>query len=553
MHIRTKLILSYAAVIALCLVLAAAVSAALLRNYQSRFISERVAIIAETTAPILHDNNDPGRFDAATQVAQTAGETGTRMIVLSASMRDLTAAQQRARLLQPQRFQATVQQDTAGLLPPGTPVMVPRAVFEQWQQWQRTQAAQAPKAGTPAPLKNAQLNLPEPTTGRIPLREGEPLELAMVPLRAEKGAGGGEFRILVVAEPVNVQGRPLAAMLARLGWAAGIAFLISILVALVLTRSITGPLIALTRATRALARGDYSQRVPAKDGDEVGELGGSFNQLAQDLERIRRRERDFLANISHDLKTPLTSIQGFAGALVDGTCPPDAYPAVARIIHEEAQRMGQLVGDVLQLSRLEAGELPLALAPVDIAGLLREGARRFAAPAQAAGVALRVDAPAERALTLLGDRGRLDQVLGNLIENALRYTPAGGRIDLIAAPLELAGKPGVRLLVRDTGAGIAPQDLPRVFERFYQADKARVAGRAGSGLGLAIVKELIERHGGTVRAESTLGAGTTIVMTLPLARSETDGPSGTAPPAPPANEATDAALVAGRDPARRGG
>jgi two-component system sensor histidine kinase BaeS len=323
--------------------------------------------------------------------------------------------------------------------------------------------------------------------------------------------------------------RPLAAVLGPLGWSAGIAFLVSILVAFLLARSITRPLLGLTRATRALARGDYAQRVPVSGSDEVAELGGSFNQLAQDLDQVRRREKDFLANISHDLKTPLTSIQGFAGALVDGTCPPDAYPAVARIIHDEAQRMGRLVGDVLQLSRLEAGDLPLTLAPLDLADLLRAAARRFAAAAQDAGVTLRVEAPADRTLTILGDQGRLEQVLGNLIENALRYTPSGGRIDLVAGTAEAEGQPMARLLVRDTGSGIAASDLPRIFERFYQADKSRVAGRAGAGLGLAIVKEVIERHGGTIRAESTLGAGTTIAILLPLTRQEAARQDGTAP------------------------
>src|SRR4051794_13257976 len=509
MHVRTKLILSYAFVIALCLLLAAAVSVFLLRRYQGNFTRQRIEIIAETTAPILHDNNDPARFDAGAQVAKSAEQTNTRMVILSASLRDLTVAQQRPALATRQ-IGAIVQQDTAGTLPAGAQVMLPRKVYEDWQRWPRSPAAQVPKAGTPAPLKNEQLALPAPITGRVQLREGQPVDLTMIPLRAEKGAPSGEFRVLIVAEPLGSAARPLAAVLGPLGWSAGIAFLVSILVALLLARSITRPLIGLTRATRALARGDYSQRVPVSGSDEVGELGGSFNQLAQDLDQVRRREKDFLANISHDLKTPLTSIQGFAGALVDGTCPPDAYPAVARIIYDEAERMGRLVGDVLQLSRLEAGDLPLTLAPLDLADLLRAGARRFAPAAQAAGVTLRVEAPTERALTVLGDQGRLEQVLGNLLENALRYTPAGGRIDLVASAAEAEGQPLARLLVRDTGSGIAPTDLPRIFERFYQADKSRVAGRAGAGLGLAIVKEVIERHGGTVRAESTLGAGTTI-------------------------------------------
>jgi len=257
--------------------------------------------------------------------------------------------------------------------------------------------------------------------------------------------------------------------------------------------------------------------VAIRGDDEVAELGRSFNLMAADIARVRRRERDFLANISHDLKTPLTSIQGFAGALIDGTCPPDAYPDAARIIYSESQRMVHLVGDILQLSRLEAGELTLTVAPVDLAALLRATAQRFADTASKAGVTIRLEGATDHPVFALADHGRIEQVLGNVVENALRFTAPGGRIDLISGRQDGAGPPLACLAVRDTGAGIAASDLSRIFERFYQADKSRVAGRAGSGLGLAIVRELVERHGGTVHAESIVGAGTTITMTLPLA------------------------------------
>jgi signal transduction histidine kinase len=539
-----KLILSYALIIALCLTLTALVSAVLLRNYQNRFAKQRIEIIADTTAPLLHDNNDPARFDAAAQVRRTADQTQTRLIVLEAALRDLTSAQQRAARggNNVQRFNAVVQQDTAGLLPEGTTVAVPREVYESWQRWLREQATTTARAGTPTapPLKNAQLTLPGATISAITLHTGRPLDLALIPLRAEKGMPSGDFRVLVVAEPVGSAARPLATVIGTFAPAAGIAFLVSIIGALILARSISKPLIGLTAATRALASGDYQRRVAIHGDDEVAELGRSFNAMASDIERVRRRERDFLANISHDLKTPLTSIQGFAGALIDGTCPPDAYPDAARIIYGESQRMGQLVGDILQLSRLEAGELPLAVAPVDLTALLRATARRFVGTAAKAGVSIRLENAPEHPIIALADQGRLEQVLGNLVENALRYTPPGGRIDLIGARQEGAGQPSARLAVRDTGGGIAASDLPRIFERFYQADKSRVAGRAGSGLGLAIVKELIERHGGTVHAESVIGAGTTITMTLPLApderrqREAADTPVG----APTATEAT---------------
>jgi len=526
MHVRTKLILSYTLISALCILLATLVSGVLLWRYQGNFVHQRIEAIAETTAPLLHDNNDPARFDAAQQLALTASQTDTRMVILTASLRDLTAAQARPGVGAAQRrFGATVTQDTAGLLAPGTQIQLPRRIYEDWQAWLRAQNAATPRAtpgvATPIPLKNTQLTLPAPLNntqvGTVALREGESLDLALIPLRAERGAPNGEFRVLIVAEPSGTPRRPLAVIATQLSKAALVGFLVSLAVALLLARSITRPLLSLTQATRALARGDYSQRVQVRGDDEVAQLGHSFNQMAREIEQIRQRERDVLANISHDLKTPLTSIQGFAGALIDGTCPPEDYPTAARIIYDESERMNHLVGDVLQLSRLEAGELVLSLGPVDLHDLLTQSARRFAGTAEKAGVTLRVEVPTTGPLRILGDRGRLEQVLGNLLDNALRYTPSGGRIDLVGGLVEEEGHRLVRLTVRDTGRGIPADDLPHIFERFYQADKSRVAGRGGgSGLGLAIVRELIERHNGTIRAESTRGAGTAITILLPL-------------------------------------
>lgn len=540
MHVRTKLILSYTLISALCLLLAALVSTVLLRRYQGNFIHQRTEIIAESTAPLLHDNNDPTRFDAAQQIAQTANLTDTRMVLLTANIRDLTAAQQRTGAATTQRrFTATVVQDTGGVLTPGTQIQLPRTVYEAWQSWLRGSGTQAARVGTPAALKNAQLTLPRPQQGAVTLREGDPVDLALIPLRAERGAPAGAFRVLIVAEPSGTPSRPLAAIVGQLGRAAAIGFLVSLLVALLLARSITGPLLSLTGATRAVARGDYSQRVVVHGRDEVAQLGHSFNRMAQEIERSRRRERDVLANISHDLKTPLTSIQGFAGALMDGTCPPEDYPQAARIIYDEAQRMNHLVGDVLQLSRLEAGELPLSLAPVDLRELLAQSGQRFGGMAEQAGIALRVETPAGVPLPVMGDRERLEQVLGNLVENALRYTSPGGRIDLVGGLVKAAERTSVRITVRDTGRGIPPEDLPRIFERFYQADKSRVAGSGGAGLGLAIVKELVERHGGTIRAESTQGAGTAIAILFPAVSTRT--PQQEHGLAPPVTDTTGAA------------
>ena len=503
-HLRTKLILSYACVIALCLALAAIVSTVLLRRYETSFTTQRILAIAESTGLILHENNDPATFDAASLLKSEASQTDTRLILVEANLRDVNRLPGAA-------LDVTVLQDTSGKLAPGTLVPIPREVFVGWRQ---SLASAAVRAGTPMPRVNAQLTLPGPYRFERALPGSPAASVAIMPLRGEKGAAG-TFRMLIVTETPGGIERPFATLVVPLGWAAVIAFLVSSCVALVLARSITQPLLRLTAATRALARGDFAQRVPVHGDDEVAELGSSFNAMVGEIEATRQRERDFLANISHDLKTPLTSIQGFAGAIVDGTCPPDAYTDAARIIYAESERMGGLVGDVLQLTRLEAGQLTLEPGPIDLARLLHESARRFNPAATQAGVTVQVQSPPEGAVTFVGDRGRLDQVLGNLIENALRYTPRGGSLDLVGNADDTAKPPTVTITVRDTGAGIPPADVPRIFERFYQADKARAAGRGGSGLGLAIVKELVERHGGTIRAESTLGAGTSITLTLP--------------------------------------
>ncbi|HET8628958.1 MAG TPA: HAMP domain-containing sensor histidine kinase [Thermomicrobiales bacterium] len=516
MNVRTKLILSYALVITLCLALAGAVSAALLRNYQLNQTRQRLADIAEPVAVILHENINPATFDAGALLTKEASQTQTRMILVQAPPRDVVAVRQGRPLL------GVVIQDTGDGFTPGATIRLPEPVYQGWLNTlaqARRGGTLPPASGNDVPPVNAQIALPQPWEGSVELGDGRRVALAAVPLRAERGTAG--FRVLIVAEPAGAPAPPFGRLVMPLLWAALSAFLVSILLALVLARSITRPLVRLTAATRAVAGGDYAERVPVQGEDEVGELATSFNAMAAEIERAHRRERDVLANISHDLKTPLTSIQGFAGALVDGTCPPDSYPDVARIIEEEAQRMGRLVGDILQLSRLESGDFPLSPEPIDLAEFLNAGARRFAAKAAEGGVELRVTAPDAPAV-FRADRARLEQALDNLVDNALRYTPRGGHIDLVGEVARGGPAPAARLLVRDSGAGIDPADLPRIFERFYQADKSRAGGgrRGSSGLGLAIVKELVERHGGTIYADSAPGAGTTMTIALPLGESD---------------------------------
>jgi len=233
--------------------------------------------------------------------------------------------------------------------------------------------------------------------------------------------------------------------------------------------------------------------------------------MADQVEATRQSQRDFVANVSHELKTPLTSIQGFSQALLDGTAStPEATARAARIIHDEAERMRRLVDELLILARFDAGQMVMARDPVELGPLLRGCVEKLAPQAQAAGVALALDVP-ER-LFVTGDTDRLAQVFTNLLDNALAHTPAGSKVVLAARPAE--DRRAVEVAVADAGEGIPAGVLPRIFERFYQVDKSRRRSR-GAGLGLAITKEIVEAHGGTITAESVVGLGTRFTVRLP--------------------------------------
>lgn len=296
-----------------------------------------------------------------------------------------------------------------------------------------------------------------------------------------------------------------------LGLAALVSLPVSVAVALWLSRSITRPLRHMTRAADDMARGDLRQQIPVRGGDEVARLATSFNVMSREVERSQQALRDFLANASHELRTPLTSIQGFSQALGEGAVQDEEGAAEAgRIIHEEALRMRRLVEDLLYLSRVEARDVTGTRRSVDVAGLLRETARRLQLTAEQRQLRLALDVP--DLPPVLGDADELDHLLGNLLENAGKYTPPGGAITVTARAA------GSRLVVsvHNTGNVIPAPDLPHVFERFYRVDKSRARTVEGSGLGLAIAQEVAKRHQGIIAVTSTPEQGTTFVVTLPL-------------------------------------
>ena len=305
--------------------------------------------------------------------------------------------------------------------------------------------------------------------------------------------------------------------------AATISLLISIAVAYVLARSIAGPIAEMTRASEQMSRGNYDQFIKVRGQDEVSRLADTFNRMARQVALSHRTLRDFLANVSHELRTPLTSIQGFSQAMVDGAIrTPQGYAEAGQIIIEETSRMRRLVDDLLALSRLESGQIAMELQRLDLADLLRAAVRRMHRQAEERGVEIKLQVQA--ILPVQGDAHWLEQVFANLLDNAVRHTPAGADVTVCAWATSGRlsrpdGKPvseqsEALVSVHNVGSYIPPEDLPRVFERFYQVDKSRANG--GSGLGLAIVREVVQAHGGTVEAASDPKTGTTFVVSLPI-------------------------------------
>lgn len=370
------------------------------------------------------------------------------------------------------------------------------------------------RAGAPGPL-------PPPARGFIRLNDRRWLvsgtRLA-VPRLPGSPSGGSLLLVLAAPEP-----RPLASVadvlqalpaLPGLAVLAGLVALIGLL-SVWLARSVSRSVDALVDGTRKIAEGELAHRVALAGStpDELRTLAHSFNRMAEEVQRNRQAQRDFVANVSHDLRTPLTSIHGFSQALLDGTAhDPASQQRAVQIIHSESGRLNRLVNELIELTRLDSGRLQLRRQPLDLNEHLRWLVESFRAKAEEAGIHLTLQ-PGPSA-QILADGDRLNRVFANLLENGLKFTPAGGALTVSVAARALAGRPGWEVSVTDTGAGIPGADLPYLFERFYQVDKAR-SGGDGSGLGLAIVRELVHAHRGEVGIESIQGLGSRFWVWLP--------------------------------------
>ncbi len=284
----------------------------------------------------------------------------------------------------------------------------------------------------------------------------------------------------------------------------------AVVVSLFVSRRIVEPLQALTFTSQRLARGYYHERTSIRSDDELADLSQSINQLAEALEQTEQRRLTLMADVAHELRTPLTTIEGYMEGLIDGVIKPEDH--IFAMIQHEAARLKWLIEEMALLSRAEAGQLRVMPRPLTLQATFRQVAAQFQPQFQAKGVRLHLSLPPDLP-EVLADADRLEQILINLISNALRYTPAGGSVTVAAEAHDFF----VQISVRDTGLGIASEHLAHIFERFYRVDKSRARQSGGTGIGLTITRHLVYAQGGEIWVESAgAGMGTAFFVTLPV-------------------------------------
>ena len=360
--------------------------------------------------------------------------------------------------------------------------------------------------GTTLGLDFAALNSNRVVQGQVTTEHGERLVYVLTSLPESEARRQG-YCCIVVALVGESRGAVLADLTPRLLIAGAVALVVASLVGFLVSRSIYRPIQRVAAASRSVARGQLQQRVDVGGSQEAQELARSFNQMTEEVERQQTALRDFLANVSHDLQTPLTSINGFSQALMDDVVRDDEQQNAYRIIEDESRRLLRLVEGLLDLSRIEAGQVQVESHPVDVEALLEHVGELFALRAQELDVNLTV--ATSDVGHVVGDWDRLDQVLGNLLDNALRHTPPGGDVQLSAG--RESGS-SVSIAVADTGVGIPEEAIPNLFDRYFKSDRPGAQG--GTGLGLAIARELVRAQGGEIRVSSEQGIGTTFHIVL---------------------------------------
>jgi signal transduction histidine kinase len=296
-------------------------------------------------------------------------------------------------------------------------------------------------------------------------------------------------------------------------WGALLAIAIAFLFTFILSRRILLPIKVLTATAKKLGQGDFSQRVEVSSQGEVGELAHTFNSMATDLERTEKLRRNMVADVAHELRTPLSNVSGYLEAIRDDVVKPDK--ATISSLSEEVNLLSRLVDDLQELALADAGELKLERQPEELSMLINKSALAIQPTASEKGINLSVEIPGNLPPVLI-DYQRVNQVLHNLMANAIIHTASGGQIKVSASQEQRL----VKVNVTDNGEGIPAKDLPYVFERFYRVDKSRSRNRGGSGLGLTIAKRIVEAHQGTIQAQSELGKGSVFSFTVPVSNEQ---------------------------------
>lgn len=296
--------------------------------------------------------------------------------------------------------------------------------------------------------------------------------------------------------------------------AGGAATLVALLVSLFVAQQIARPVRRMLGATRRIAAGHYAERVPVEPGnagDEIGQLAGSFNDMAASLEQTERRRLELIADISHELRTPIATLEGYLEGLLDSVVEPSAQTWA--LLHDEAGRLRRLVDDLQELSRAEARQMTLAIRPISPTAIIQATLDRLRPQFDEKGLTLRIAVP-DNLPAIAADEDRAVQILSNLLTNALRYTPTPGAVSVAVSRTG----DSMTFAVSDTGIGFAPEQAAHLFERFYHVDKSRSRSLGGSGIGLTIARALVEAMHGHISATSAgPGRGSTFAFTLPLA------------------------------------
>ena len=324
----------------------------------------------------------------------------------------------------------------------------------------------------------------------------------------------GEMEITPAASDSAIPDPPISrftgSLNAYLLWTGVVAAIGGVLLVSLVSRQVLAPIQALGTAAGRLGRGDLTQRAPSSGPKEVRELADAFNLMAESLQEAERHRRNLVADVAHELRTPLFNVQGYLEAIKDGLLEPDE--ATIDTIHGQVLHLGGLVEDLRLLAQAEGGGLQLDLQPDSLDAVATGVVEGFRARGDAKGLTLVYEGQ-EGLPAVAIDRARIVQVVGNLLDNAIQHTGEGGTISVRTGS---DGPDGVILSVEDQGEGIPPEALPLVFERFYRVDPSRSRATGGTGLGLTIAKRLVEAHGGSITAESVLGTGTTVSFRLPV-------------------------------------